>query len=96
MFDKFVEKKYNTADVYNMFMFLASVLLVAEPKTDAKYIHLKMLSATGRTTLLVRTFFPPLCNVLKINMMLCVWSMKIYYSQVCPLAWPALLEWFNL
>ncbi len=28
-------------------------------KTEAKYIHMKMLSATGRTTLLVHTFCPP-------------------------------------
>ncbi len=28
-------------------------------KTEAKYIHLKMLSATGRTSLPVRSFCPP-------------------------------------
>ncbi len=36
-------------------MYFVCVLL----KTQAKNIHLKMLSATGRTTLLVHSFCPP-------------------------------------
>ncbi len=44
-------------------MYFASVLLASGSlfvsKTGAKYIHLKTLSATGRTRLPVRSFCPP-------------------------------------